>query len=708
MTASSKRTFALWVAIVWVIVAGFIAGGLSIRNSLAASLDSAERINDGRTLAFRVIKVQLDEETGLRGFVMDRDRNLLQPYDEARAVVGPGPALEAILARLGMPAAAARIADADGANQRWLGTVAYPLVAGSVRDPRAIVQKGKVLVDRVRADVASVNADLAARLELTRGEIEVALSRITFLILATALLLAVAAFQFGVSQKRSIDRFRQERMHDADAEDRARKARVRFEAEKQAANVLHEHASITQREDAASQLHQAEYNDALTGLPNRTSFLDRLGSAIALKKLKPETRVTILFLDVDRFKTINASLGHLAGDRVLTDMAHRLAACLRSSDMLARLGSDEFSILLGHDLDARDACVVADRMLAALAKPFRVGEQSVLATVSIGIAAGEPGTKGASGMLHDADVAMFRAKTLGGGRYVIFAQDMSDQIVARSQLEMDLRGALLREELSLVYQPVVSLGSGRISGFEALARWHHPKRGTISPSEFIPVAEETGLIVPLGVWALGEACRQAVTWQNIQPAGLPVSVNVNVSSRQLISKSFAAEGFGAEVRAALLRSGLDPGCLNLEITESGLLDYAEATEAALGYIRSLGVAMQLDDFGTGYSSLSYLQRLPIDTVKIDLSFVSGKPGDGISNPQIVQAIVALARKLGKRVTAEGVETEKQLRQLQALRCTSGQGYYLSRPLDADGARAFLAGWKPFLGFDLLPAAGSTT
>jgi EAL domain-containing protein (putative c-di-GMP-specific phosphodiesterase class I) len=311
-------------------------------------------------------------------------------------------------------------------------------------------------------------------------------------------------------------------------------------------------------------------------------------------------------------------------------------------------------------------------------------------------------------MLHDADVAMFRAKTLGGSRYVIFAQDMSDQIVARSQLEMDLRGALVRGELSLAFQPIVSLGSGRISGFEALARWHHPTRGIISPVEFIPLAEETGLIVPLGVWALGEACRQAVTWQDIQPAGLPVSVNVNVSSRQLVSKSFAAEGFGAEVRAALSKSGLDAGCLNLEITESGLLDYTEATEAALGYIRSLGVAMQLDDFGTGYSSLSYLQRLPIDTVKIDLSFVSGKPGDGISNPQIVQAIVALARKLGKRVTAEGVETEKQLRQLQALRCTNGQGYYLSRPLDADRARAFLADWKPFLGFDLLPTSGSSS
>ncbi len=698
----------LWVVIVGIIVAGFIAGGLSIRDTLSTSFDSAESVYDARALEFRMVKAQLDEETGVRGFVTDRDRNFLQPYEDARnRRPPPGPALEAMLEQLGLPASAARIADADRANKQWLQTVASPLISGRVRNPRALERTGKIFVDRVRADASSVNGDLAARFRELRREADTVMTRITFLILATALLLVVVAFEFGVAQKRSIDRLKRERMHGADAEDRARKALIGFEEAKQAASVLHEAASNTQRE-AATQLHQAAYSDALTGLPNRASFLDRLSNAIALKKIKPETQVTILFLDVDRFKTINASLGHPAGDRILMDMAQRLASCLRPSDMLARLGSDEFSILLGYDMDTPDGCGVASRILATLAKPFRVGDQSVIVTVSIGIAAGEPGSKGAAGILRDADVAMFRAKTLGGSRYVIFAQDMSDQIVARSQLEMDLRGALLRQELTLAYQPIVSLGSGRISGFEALARWHHPKRGMISPIEFIPLAEETGLIVPLGVWALGEACRQAVTWQDIQPAGLPVSVNVNVSSRQLISKSFAVEGFGAEVRAALAKSGLDAGCLNLEITESGLLDYAEATEAALGYIRSLGVAMQLDDFGTGYSSLSYLQRLPIDTVKIDLSFVSGKPGDGISNPQIVQAIVALARKLGKRITAEGVETEKQLRQLQALRCTNGQGYYISRPLDEDGARAFLSVWKPLLGFDLQPTTGASS
>jgi diguanylate cyclase (GGDEF)-like protein len=709
MTAPSKRTFVAWAGIVWVIVAGFIAGGLSIRNSLAASFDTAERVYEARGLAFHLIKVQLDEETGVRGFAMGRDRELLQPYEDARyGRPAPAPALEGMLDALGLPQSADRIADADRTNRQWLRIVASSLIAGRVRNPRELEKKGNVFIDRVREDASSVNADLAARLKEARNDVDTAMSRITFLILAMASLLVVAAFEFNVLQQRSFSRLRRERRQSADAEKRAHTARLDFEAATQAASALHESASSEQRDNAATQLHQAAFCDALTGLPNRAYFLDRLSSAIALKKINPELRVTLLFLDVDRFKTINASLGHPAGDRILTDIAHRLAACLRRSDMLARLGSDEFSILLGPDMDTHDACSVASRILAALAKPFRVDDQSVLVTASIGIAADEPECKGASGMLRDADVAMFHAKSLGGSRYVIFAQDMSDQIVARSQLEMDLRGALLREELSLLYQPIVSLATGRIAGFEALARWHHPKRGTISPVEFIPLAEETGLIVPLGAWALDEACRQAVTWQNIQPPGLPVRVNVNVSAHQLISKSFAAEGLGAEVRAALMRSGLDAGCLNLEITESGLLDYAEATEAALRYIRSLGVSMQLDDFGTGYSSLSYLQRLPIDTVKIDLSFVSGKPGQGISNPQIVQAIVALARKLGKRVTAEGVETEKQLRQLQALRCTSGQGYYFSRPLDADGARAFLADWKPFVGFDLLPTAAART
>jgi diguanylate cyclase (GGDEF)-like protein len=614
--------------------------------------------------------------------------------------------LEATLGRLGLSSAAASVADAERVNARWIQSIAAPLVSRRVHDPNEVERQGKRLVDRYREDTARVDQDLAERFRQLERASDTDLTRLSFLILSTALLLVAAALEFWVLQRRAIDSLARERRQGEEAGVRARDVQTGYEAEKRKAETLHEASSQKQRMHAEAQLHHAAYHDALTGLPNRAFFLDRLTKSIVDLKLKPAALVAVLFLDIDRFKIINDSLGHAAGDRLLAALARRIAGCLRPCDMLARLGSDEFSILLEDETDVRDARVVAGRILLALAETFRIDEQEVLATVSIGIAVGEARSEGALGMLRDADIAMFRAKQMGGGRYELFAREMYAQAMARSQLEMDLRRALTRGELTIAYQPIASLATGRITGFEALARWRHPERGMIPPIEFIPLAEETGLIVPLGAWVLAEACREARTWQGLQSGGAPVSVNVNVSTRQLLGDGFADHGFGAEVTRVLAETGLDPAYLNLEITESALLDYAKATEAALGYVRSLGVAMQLDDFGTGYSSLAYLQRLPIDTVKIDLSFISGRPGAGISNPQIVQAIVALAQKLEKRVTAEGVETLEQLHQLQALRCTSAQGYYVSRPLDADGARAFLSHWRPFPGSDLRLVSGS--
>jgi diguanylate cyclase (GGDEF)-like protein len=739
---SSQRSFILWVIIFSVIVAAFLAGGLFISRSVAACFDSSGQIHNARTLLFSLLKAQLDEETGLRGYVATHDPEFLQPYNSARLQM-PRASIpfEVTLYRLRLFSAAATIADAEQVNAVWLRSIAAPLILHRIHDPNALQRQGKRLIDHLREDASRVDQDLARRHQEVRAELDTDLARINFLVVIAALLLIAAALGFLVLQKRATDSLERERSQGEEAQARAhtaqsayeadkrtaqtgyeaekrtaqtgyeaekrtaqtgyeaekRTARTGYEADKRAAQTLQEVTAKTQGEHAEAQLRHAAYHDALTGLPNRAFFLDRLSNSIVRMKRHAANSVAVFLLDIDRFKVINDSLGHAVGDQLLAALARRLESCLRPYDMLARLSGDEFTILLEDttedSTDVRDAGVIAERILHALLQPFRIDEQDVFATMSIGVALGKPGSEDALDMLRNADIAMYRAKQLGGGRYERFVQEMHIQAIARSQLELDLRRALARDELRLAYEPIVALGTGMISGFEALARWHHPEQGIILPSAFIPLAEESGLIIAFGEWALAEACRQAQTWQHLQPGGQAVSVNVNVSAKQLITEEFVTNGFGAQITRALAESGLDPAHLNLEITESALLDYGKATEVALGYIRSLGVAMQLDDFGTGYSSLSYLQRLPIDTVKIDRSFVSGGPSARIANPQIVETIVALAQKLGKRVTAEGVETVEQLNQLQALRCTNAQGYYLSGPLDEDGARAFLSRWQ---------------
>jgi diguanylate cyclase (GGDEF)-like protein/PAS domain S-box-containing protein len=434
----------------------------------------------------------------------------------------------------------------------------------------------------------------------------------------------------------------------------------------------------------AEERHHAAYHDALTGLPNRALFLDRLGQALVRMRRHPTLMAAVLFVDLDRFKVINDSLGHGAGDQLLAAFGERLTRYRRPYDMVARLGGDEFTILLDDVATTRDATLAAERILRAIEQPFNIAGREVSITASIGIALGQAGFEDAETMLRDADIAMYRAKELGRARYELFAPELHARTMARLELEIELRGALERGGLRLAYQPIVALETGRIAGFEALARWQRAGE-MIPPDVFIPLAEETGLIHALGEWALGEACRQAHSWEGLRPEGPPLTVSVNISGKQL-----AAHVLGGQVKRVLAESGLRPEHLQLEITESVLMDRINVAETVLDRVRSLGVKIDLDDFGTGYSSLSYLQRLPIDTLKIDRSFISGAPGTGISNPEIVEAIVSMAHSLGLGVTAEGVETAEQLSQLQALRCTNAQGYYLSRPVDEAGARALVA------------------
>lgn len=435
---------------------------------------------------------------------------------------------------------------------------------------------------------------------------------------------------------------------------------------------------ITDRMTSEQQrLHDA-LHDALTSLPNRFLFLDRLTHTARRRQRKNvDHRFAVLLVDLDRFQVVNDSLGPSAGDELLTQVARRLAGCLRGGDTIARVGGDEFAILVDDIRDVTDATRVAERVHEKLTRPFQVAQQEVFATASIGITQSSTGYERPEDMLRDADLAMYRARAQAAARYMIFDKEMHRRAVTRLRLENDLRRALERGEFRLHYQPIYSLGKNEVSGFEALARWVSPGRGMILPTEFIPVAEETGLIVPLGSWVLRCACQQLSRWNARALTEFPLSVNVNVSSRQLVHADFA------ERLADILReTALDSQLVRLEITESLLME-GEAAQTILSKVRGLGVRVSIDDFGTGFSSLSYLHRLPVDMLKIDRSFVSGD--EGLRNPRVVEAIMALAGSMGLEVTAEGIETAKQREHLQALGCHYGQGHLLCPPLDEDGA-----------------------
>ena len=448
-------------------------------------------------------------------------------------------------------------------------------------------------------------------------------------------------------------------------------------------------AAEMSRENERQALH-----DPLTGLPNRALLADRIDQALARGR-RTQGVVAILFLDVDLFKVVNDSLGHAVGDRLLREIGARLARLLRAGDTLARFGGDEF-VIVCEDQAPNEVPALVERVSDALADPFQFEGRSVTVTASVGIALAH-GTTDAETMLRDADAAMYRAKAAGRNRAVVFDQGMHDEAAARLESEFGLRRALDNAELHVHYQPVVDARTGSTVGFEALVRWNHPVFGLLPPDRFIPVAEETGLIVPLGEWVLRQAVRQVAAWRSATPAHADLWVAVNLSARQLRSPRLVST-----LADCLTEIGVPASALHLEITESVIMDDLPRTMDTLEAIRNLGITLSIDDFGTGYSSLSYLRRLPVSTIKIDRSFVDGLGGPDASATALVDAIVSMARALGMETIAEGVETPAQLRTLRQLGVHLSQGYLWSRPLPSGGSTDWLRRDDVVTNLDPLP------
>jgi diguanylate cyclase (GGDEF)-like protein/PAS domain S-box-containing protein len=440
---------------------------------------------------------------------------------------------------------------------------------------------------------------------------------------------------------------------------------------------------ITDRKTLEEQLTHQAFHDSLTGLANRALFRDRLEHALA-RAARYDTMLAVLFLDLDSFKTINDSLGHDAGDELLIALAGRLQSRSRASDTVARLGGDEFAVLLEDEVDEASATAVAERIGEMLRSPFQVQGKEVFATASIGIALNRDEHGEADALLRNADVAMYAAKARARGQYEVFEPAMYERVVQHLELQADLQRGLEREEFFLNYQPILDLKTGRLEAVEALIRWNHPTRGLVAPNDFIPAAEETGLIVPIGYWVLREASLQARAWQVAYPMDPPMSISVNLSMRQLHELNLADR-----VRETLEESGLPPETLILEITETGLMHDVERTVDQLLMLKRLGVRLAIDDFGTGSSSLGYLRRFPIDVLKIDRSFVETLATNAPQGYALVRAIVDLAQTLQLETVAEGIEEPAQMTELQAVGCRSGQGFYFARPLDPENLERFL-------------------
>lgn len=459
--------------------------------------------------------------------------------------------------------------------------------------------------------------------------------------------------------------------------------------------VVVAHESITDRKLAEEQLRHQSLHDALTGLPNRSLFKERLTQCLARAKRDAKYHFAVLFLDLDRFKMINDSLGHAVGDRLLVTVAERIQLCLPRVDgeasgghMLARMGGDEFTVILDDISDSACSVIVAAQVLQELSVPAEIFGHKVFTAVSIGIAEGNAQYERVEDIVRDADAAMYHAKSAGKGRYAVFNSAMHEAAMDWLRLDGDLRLALERNEFILHYQPIMCLESGALLGFEALLRWAHPERGLVPPNEFIPLAEETGLIEQIGAWVMATACRQLQRWQTAYPSSPPLSMNINLSRKQLNTAELVPQ-----IRDVLLETKLNPNTLTLEITESSIME-DESSSLMLSSLKELGVNVQLDDFGTGYSSLSCLHRFALDGIKIDRSFIQNI-SERRDYAAVIEAIVSLARNLGITVVAEGVETPEQVAMLQAFGCNRGQGFHFSRPIPAKAAEVFIRSGRKF-------------
>jgi diguanylate cyclase (GGDEF)-like protein len=452
-------------------------------------------------------------------------------------------------------------------------------------------------------------------------------------------------------------------------------------------------SDVTDRKHAEGLLIHNAFHDTLTSLPNRALLLDRLKRAILRRKRSKDKSFSVLYLDLDNFKNINDSLGHASGDRVLVTAAEILKENLRSMDTVARFGGDEFILLLEEIEDMKDAYDIAQRILKSLSSPKNIDGHDVFITASVGIISSEMEYDDPEQLLRDADIAMYSAKTHGRARYEVFKLEMRNNFLKQLSLEYDLRHAIRNSELRLMYQPIISLENMTLFGFEALVRWQHPVNGCLSPKEFLPMAENTGLVLTIDHWTLRTAACQFSMWLKEFPVDLQLSVNVNLSAKYLRHRNLAEE-----VEQILNETGLDGRRLKLEVTESAIMENSQYIVSTLERLRAMGVDIHIDDFGTGYSSLAYLHQFPVQALKIDRSFISNSY-DGVHKPELVRTMLHLASDLGLEAIAEGIESKEQLDRLQTLGCKLGQGFFFSSPLDANAVDTILrkiqAGQNPF-------------
>jgi diguanylate cyclase (GGDEF)-like protein len=481
----------------------------------------------------------------------------------------------------------------------------------------------------------------------------------------------------------------------AEQAERARAEQAELHVEELQRHLAEQERISRELEESREHFRHVAFHDTLTDLPNRALLTNHLQLSIDRAKLNSDHRFALLFLDLDRFKNINDSLGHIAGDELLTTVARRLEEGLRPMDTVARLGGDEFAILLDGIEDYDDVTLVAERAQKELTRPLTLNGHEVSTTASIGVTLNTVKYNDPESILRDADTAMYHAKEKGKARYEIFDAAMHARAVSRLEIENDLRRAIEGQELMVYYQPIVSLDTNKISGFEALVRWNHPQKGLICPLDFITVAEETGLIVELGRRVLEQSCYQMRAWQIQYPSSRPLTISVNLSGKQFLQNNLIEQ-----IQQILRETELDPRTVKLEITESVVMENAEIASSMLSQLRVLGVQLSIDDFGTGYSSLSYLHRFPVNTLKIDRSFIS-RMGAGDENAEIVQTIMTLANNLGMEVIAEGVETESQLAILKKMKCKFGQGYLFSKPVSVQVAGELLEAERKHISKTLL-------